>query len=407
MLVVLKGYPRLSETFIAQEILGLEHAGIELVIISLRHPTDTTRHAVHDEIKAQVVYLPEYIHRSPTRVLRGLVAALRMPGFTQAFKQFVADFSRDRTRNRIRRFAQAAVLASEWPDGAQWLHAHFIHTPASVTSYASAITGIPWTVSAHAKDIWTSPDWELKQKLADAKWAVTCTRFGHQHLQSLAANPPTIHLSYHGLNLTRFPPFDRAQSDQAGLVAESPIVILSVGRAVEKKGFDILLQALAMIPQSLHWQFVHIGGGTELLALKALAEQLNIESRITWLGAIDQAEVLANYQRADVFALACRVTADGDRDGLPNVLLEAASQGLSCISTRISGIPEFFDEENGILVEPEDPTMLAAALTKAIESPALRDRLGRAAQQKVRSTFDYHTSIEQLVGLFEQEWSSK
>ncbi len=186
----------------------------------------------------------------------------------------------------------------------------------------------------------------------------------------------------------------------------SPIVILSVGRAVEKKGFDILLRALAALPESLHWRFVHIGGGAELPPLKALAKQLLIENRITWLGAINQTEVLANYQSADVFALACRVTADGDRDGLPNVLLEAASQGLACISTRISGIPEFFDDENGLLVEPENPDMLATALIQAIESPELRDRLGEAAAIKVRSTFDYHTSIAQLVDLFEHQWKS-
>ncbi len=405
-MVVLKGYPRLSETFIAQELLGLEKAGFELAIISLRQPTDNTRHAVHDEIQAGVVYLPEYIHQSPLRVLRGLMASVRKPGFATACKQFLADFSRDRTRNRVRRFAQAAVLAAEWPEGGQWLHAHFIHTPASVAAYAGAIRGIPWTVSAHAKDIWTSPDWELRQKLGAARWAVTCTRFGHQHLQSLAADASIIHLSYHGLNLSRFPPFDRSESNNVGLVATSPIVILSVGRAVEKKGFDILLRALAALPESLHWRFVHIGGGAELPPLKALAKQLLIENRITWLGAINQTEVLTNYQSADLFALACRVTADGDRDGLPNVLLEAASQGLTCISTRISGIPEFFDDENGLLVEPENPDMLATALIQAIESPELRDRLGKAAAIKVRSTFDYHTSIAQLVDLFEHQWKS-
>ncbi len=405
MVVVLKGYPRLSETFIAQELLGLEKAGIELVIASLRHPTDSAHHAVHDEIQAGVIYLPEYIHQSPLRVLRGLIGSLRMPGFARACKQFSKDLARDRSRNRIRRFAQAAVLASEWPEGAQWLHAHFIHTPASVTAYTSIIKGIPWTVSAHAKDIWTSPDWELREKLRHAQWAVTCTRFGHQHLQSLAADASGVHLSYHGLDLSRFPPFDRAKSSNVGLDVDNPIVILSVGRAVEKKGFDILLRALAALHESLQWRFVHIGGGTELLKLQALAKQLLIEDRIAWLGAINQTEVLANYQKADVFALACRVTADGDRDGLPNVLLEAASQGMTCVSTKISGIPEFFDDHNGLIVDPEDPDRFAAALVQAIESPELRDQLGKMAQEKVRSAFDYHTSIAQLLGLFEQQWN--
>lgn len=406
LVVVVKGYPRLSETFIAQEILGLEKAGIDIAIVSLRHPTDLTTHAVNKEIKAAVTYLPEYIHRSPLRSLRGLFSSARLPGFTRAFRQFLADFIKDISRNRVRRFCQAAVLATEWPEDGQWLHAHFIHTPASVANYASIMRGIPWTVSAHAKDIWTSKDWELREKLASARWAVTCTQVGHQHLKSLAKDASSVHLSYHGLDLTRFPAFDRPVSNRDGMATDNPVVILSVGRAVEKKGFDILLAALALLPTSLCWRFVHIGGGAELPKLKVLARESQIDDRITWLGATDQKEVLANYQLADVFALACRITADGDRDGLPNVLLEAASQGLTCVSTRVSGIPEFFDDENGLLVEPEDAALLAAALEHAILSPALRNKLGKTAQAKIRSEFDYHNSINQLVELFDTEWQN-
>lgn len=406
LVVVVKGYPRLSETFIAQELLGLEKAGIDLAIVSLRHPTDLTHQAVNDEIKAPVTYLPEYIHRSPLRTLHGLISSARMPGFATAFRRFLSDFRKDVSRNRVRRFCQAAVLATEWPEGAQWLHAHFIHTPASVACYASIIRGIPWTVSAHAKDIWTSPDWELREKLTTARWAVTCTQVGHQHLQSLATDPSSIHLSYHGLDLSRFPAFDRPESNRDGKATDNPVVILSIGRAVEKKGFDILLAALSLLPTTLSWRFVHIGGGSELPKLQALSRQLQIDDRITWVGATDQKEVLANYQLADVFVLACRITADGDRDGLPNVLVEAASQGLACVSTRISGIPEFFNDDNGLLVEPEDSVMLATALEQAIESPTLRSRLGNAAEAKVRSEFDYHNSINQLVDLFDTQWRS-
>ena len=153
VVVVLKGYPRLSETFIAQELLGLERAGLEIFIVSLRQPTDSSRHAVHDEIQASVLYLPEYLHEAPLRVLRGMLASIRKTGFSLAFKEFFQDLRRDFTRNRIRRFGQAMVLVNEWPEGAMWLHAHFIHTPASVVDYASRLLDIPWTVSAHAKDI--------------------------------------------------------------------------------------------------------------------------------------------------------------------------------------------------------------------------------------------------------------
>src|SRR6185369_11636170 len=219
IVLVLKGYPRLSETFIAQEIHGLERAGLDLSLVSLRHPTDARRHPVHDEIRAPVRYLPEYLHDEPGRVIRGLWRSLRLPGFFAAVAAFLGDYARDRTRNRIRRFGQAAVLASEFPSDAGWLHAHFIHTPASVTSYASLMLRLPWSCSAHAKDIWTSPDWELAAKLSSARWVVTCTKAGFERLQALARPDGKLHLSHHGLDLLRFNSFggDRPLRDGGNL----------------------------------------------------------------------------------------------------------------------------------------------------------------------------------------------
>ncbi|MDZ4395352.1 glycosyltransferase family 4 protein [Cypionkella sp.] len=404
LVVVVKGYPRLSETFIAQELRGLELAGLDLVIVSLRHPTDKKRHAVHDEIAADLLYLPEYLHKEPLRVLRGLWAACRRPGFGATLRGWLSDLRRDPSRNRLRRFGQAAVLVAEWPKGGAWLHAHFIHTPASVADYAARIMQMGWTVSAHAKDIWTSPDWELSAKLNRVKWAVTCTEMGHKHLQSLADDPARVHLSYHGLNLDRFPPFTQSRPARDGSDPADPVQIVSVGRAVPKKGYDTLLYALALLPPDLHWRFSHLGGGGERENLQALAATLGIAGRIHWQGSVDQAEVLAAYRSSDLFALACRITADGDRDGLPNVLVEAASQGLACISTTISGIPELFRSgENGWLVPPDDAVALAAALKTAITAPGLRQQYGSAAAAKVRATLDYHHSVNQLVSLFAAE----
>ncbi|PTM98643.1 glycosyltransferase involved in cell wall biosynthesis [Mycoplana dimorpha] len=403
--VILKGYPRLSETFIAQELLGLERAGFELTLISMRHPTDRKRHPVHDEIRAPVHYLPEYLYQEPLRVVRGLVRSSRLPGFRAAWRAFLKDLRRDLTPNRIRRFGQAAVLCAEWPEGADWLHAHFIHTPASVARYASLMNGTPWTCSAHAKDIWTSPDWELEGKLSDTRWTVTCNQTGFDRLRGLANGKNHVHLSYHGLDLDRFGPFAGAHSLRDGSDPEDPVTILSVGRAVDKKGYDILLQALALLPAGVCWRFVHIGGGPNLEALKALADRLALAGRITWHGALDQHDCLEAYRRSDLFALACRITADGDRDGLPNVLVEASSQKLACVSTDISGIPELLkDGENGFVVPPEDPKALAGAIERLIRDPALRTRLGEAAERRVRAEFDHHVGIRQLTALFENEW---
>jgi glycosyltransferase involved in cell wall biosynthesis len=407
MVVVLKGYPRLSETFIAQELLGLEQSGFDLVIASLRRPTDTKRHPVHDAIRAPVWYLPEYLHEEPLRVFRALFAGLARPRFWPALRAFLNDLARDFTRNRFRRFGQGLVLAAELPKGAAWLHAHFIHTPAAATRYASLITGLPWTCSAHAKDIWTSPPSELAEKLASACWTVTCTASGFEHLKSLAAEPGRVHLSYHGLDLLRFAPFKDERANSDGSDPQRPVKILSVGRAVDKKGFDLLLQALALLPSDLHWRFEHVGGGELLPRLKSEADRLGIAGKVTWQGSLAQQEVLERYRAADLFVLACRIGADGDRDGLPNVLVEASSQRLASISTGISGVPELIrDGENGLLVPPENAAALAVSIERAIRDPALRARLGQAAEQRVRGAFDYHASVRQLTQLFAEAWQA-
>ena len=201
---ILKGYPRLSETFIAQEIHALERRGLSLFIYSLRRPADPAIHPVHREIAAPVTYLPEYLKDQPLRVLRGWWSARRMSGYRGARRTFLGNLLRDPTPNRVRRFGQACVLAAELPDGITRLHAHFLHTPASVTRYAAQIAGLPWSASAHAKDIWTTPDWELAEKLNDADWVVTCTAAGRARLGALAPSPDKVGLVYHGLDLSAF-----------------------------------------------------------------------------------------------------------------------------------------------------------------------------------------------------------
>jgi glycosyltransferase involved in cell wall biosynthesis len=408
ILVLLKGYPRLSETFIAQELLGLEKAGFELAIVAMRRPTDKKRHPVHDEIRATVDYLPEYLHEEPLRVLKAIWKIRKLPGFRPALKQLWQDLKRDVSRNRVRRFGQAAVLVAEWPQDARWLHVHFIHTPASVASYASQISGMPWTVSAHAKDIWTSKDWDLAEKLARADWAVTCTAVGYEKLNSLSGGRGNVNLSYHGLDLERFPHVDGERSERDGTDPTDPVRILSVGRAVKKKGYDTVLKALALLPTDLQWRFTHIGGGEELPGLKALATELGIADKIVWTGSMDQRHVLTHYREADLFTLACRITADGDRDGLPNVLVEAASQRLMAVSTTVSGISELFrNEENALLVGPDDAEALSGALSRAVTTPSLRHRLGAAAETRVRRDFDYHDSIRDLDRLFRSAWAQR
>jgi glycosyltransferase involved in cell wall biosynthesis len=399
--VVVKGWPRLSETFIAQELAGLEARGLRLAIWSLRAPTDARTHPLHASVRAPVHYLPEYLHHAPRRVLAGLGRSLRLPGFGRALRLWLRDLGRDRSRNRIRRFGQACVLAAELPAGTPALYAHFLHTPASVARYAAVMRGLPWAVSAHAKDIWTSPAWEKREKLADARagaaLAVTCTAVGAAHLQGLADRSDRVSLLYHGLDLRRFPPPPASRPARDG--RGEPVEILCVGRLVEKKGVDRLIEALALLPAGLSWRFTHLGGGGLQDRLAARAAELGISGRIRWAGPATQPEVIAAMRAADLFVLPSRTAADGDRDGLPNVLMEAASQRLPIIATPVAAIPEFVtDGVEGTLV-PDDPPALAAAIAALIADPARRMREAEAAHVRLQRDFGAAAGLDRLAAM--------
>ncbi|MEM6986025.1 MAG: glycosyltransferase family 4 protein, partial [Pseudomonadota bacterium] len=340
--------------------------------------------------------LPEYLHHEPLRVLKALINQFTRPAFWRLLPSFFSHLARDRTRNRVRRLGQAVVLADELVPSVERFYAHFLHTPSSVAWYAAQLVGKRWSASAHAKDIYTSPDWELREKLAALDWVATCTAFNHRHLQSLSPDPSRVHLVYHGLDFGRFEPAEPRD-------LEGPLQLISVGRAVPKKGYPVLLEALAALPPECPWQFVHIGGGPDLDALKAQAVSLGIDAQITWRGALPQEDVVAALRASDVFVLASQIVGDGDRDGLPNVLMEAQSQGVACLATDVSGIPELIEDGvTGRLVPPSDPPRLTAALLDLARDPDTRRALARAGQQRVRSEFDHEHTIGQLVDLFRQ-----
>ncbi|MCE8524902.1 glycosyltransferase family 4 protein [Ruegeria pomeroyi] len=394
--VVVKGWPRLSETFIAQELVALEEAGLDFDIWSLRHPTDVKRHPLHERLRAGVRYLPEYLWQEPERVWRARAVAQALPGYAEAYRVWRADLARDRTPNRIRRFGQACVMAAELPASTQGLYAHFLHTPASVARYAAIMRGLPWSFSAHAKDIWTSPDWEKAEKLSGAShgaaFGATCTGVGAAHLRGLADDPGRVDLVYHGLDLARFPD-PPARSPRA---ARAPLAMLSVGRLVEKKGFDRLIAAFGQLPPDLDWHWTHIGGGGDRAALATQAEALGIAERITWRGACDQPEVIAAMRAADLFVLPSRIAADGDRDGLPNVLMEAASQLLPILSTPVSAIPEFITDGTHGTLSDDAPEALARAITTLAADPDRAARMAAAARLRLLSEFTMAPGIAHL-----------
>ncbi len=407
--VVLKGYPRLSETFIAQELRALEARGHAFEIWSLRQPYDDRIHPIHEEITARRRYLPEYLYQEPVRVARAVLRMARRRAFWRAGRGWLRDLRRDFTANRVRRFGQAAVLAAELPAETRFIYAHFLHTPASVARYAAVMRGLGWGFSAHAKDIWTVPDWEKREKIADCAFGITCTASGAEHLSALnpagggngggkgghnargngAGSGAKIGLVYHGLDLRRLPPPPdiRPQSNR--------FTLLSVGRLVAKKGYGDLLEALSLLPEGLDWRFLHIGGGELKPGLETRARRLGLEDRIEWHGKRAQADVIAAMRSADLFVLPSKIADDGDRDGLPNVLMEAASQKLPILSTAISAIPEFIEHGvQGTLVPPGRPRALADAIMALAADPAGRAGMAEAAYRRLRDEFGMEAGIE-------------
>jgi glycosyltransferase involved in cell wall biosynthesis len=399
--IVVKGYPRLSETFIAQEILALEHRGLDLEIWSLRRPTDAAVHPMNRQIAAKVRYLPEYLYQAPVRVLRGLFWSMRRPGFGKLMRVFWRDLKRDFTANRGRRLGQAFVMARELRGSVRHLHVHYLHTPSSVVRYAALLTGRSWTYSAHAKDIWTTPDWEIREKLAAARWGVTCTAQGAARLKALASDPERVSLLYHGLDLSRFPAPPEGRPVRDGSNRNDPIRIVTIGRAVAKKGVDDLLSALAALPEGLHWRFAHVGGGPLLDDLKLRAKQAGIGRRCAFLGPKDQPYIVSLLREADLFVLPSKQARSGDQDGLPNVLMEAASQKLAIVASDFAGIPEFIrDGIEGQLVPTGDWGALSNAINLLSRDPERRAALGEAAFARLRDDFSMDGGIDRLEQRF-------
>jgi glycosyltransferase involved in cell wall biosynthesis len=398
--IVVKGYPRVSETFVAHEVAALERRGVALMIASLRRPYDALAHPVHAAVRAPVLYLPEYLRDAPARVLRGHVrAARRAPGrYVRALGAWIRDLARDPTPNRVRRFGQAGVLAAELPETVRHLHAHFLHTPASVTRYAARMRGLAWSVSAHAKDIWTTPEWELRAKLREARLTVACTAVGRDRLRGVVPDA-RVAAVHHGLDRTLFAPPGAMGSARDGRDPADPVRLLAVGRFQPKKGFDVLLEALAHVTR--HVALTLVGYGPLEATLRAQAEALGLGPRLTWAGPLDQLAVLARYRASDLFVLSPRIAADADRDGLPNVVVEALSQGLPVVATRVGGVVEAVEDGvHGRLVPPEDPRALAAAIDALAADPAARRRLGEAGVARVAREFDLAAGVDRLLALF-------
>ncbi len=418
---VLKGYPRLSELFIASEIWRLEQLGVAIRLYVCTPPEETTHHPVVDRVAAIPVRLPAVTSIKSASFTRWCLT--NVPAFTACVSSTARRHPRGFARSLAAALRQSwrartswrpkAIYAKEWllatalaaeldrAGDVSHLHAHFAHGTTTVTWLASLITGIPFSFTGHAKDIYReslNPAGLLARKARAAEFVVTCTGANVAHLRSVAPDAH-VELAYHGLN-----------ADFASLLADPPprttppmFTIVSVGRMVPKKGFDVLLRAVAELrDRGVSCELI-IGGepGSESRAIELLTGELGLTGCVETTGPQSQAQLLALYRRASVFVLACRVDEDGDRDGIPNVLVEAMAAGLPAVSTAVSGIPELIQSEvNGILVEPDQPSALADALMRLAKDPELASSLATEGTRTVKGCFDGDLLAKRLASLF-------
>lgn len=398
--VVVKGFPRLSETFIARELAGLEARGVFFSLHALRHPGPDAA-LVENTVQAVPQYLPEYLRDAPATVARAFAAAVRLPGFGRAWRAFRADLGSEFVAARVRRFGQACVLAQQMPSSVRHVYAHFAHSPASVSRYAALLRGIGFSISAHAKDIWTAPDWDLSRKIADASFVTVCNRAGHERLAALGAGAK-LKLIHHGVARSLLAAGAPAQVRNGGDAA-MPVRLIAVARAVEKKGLRRLLDALALLPHDLAFRLDHFGGGDLMAELKEKTRALGLVDRVTWHGARPHREIVAALDQADVFVLPAVIGSDGDRDGIPNAVMEAQARGLCVVASRVGGIDEVVrDGVSGRLVEAGDVSALAQALTAVARDPALRARLGAAALAQVARDCDAEAGYDAIAALLRE-----
>ncbi|MDW3177440.1 MAG: glycosyltransferase family 4 protein [Acidimicrobiia bacterium] len=381
--VVVKTFPKLSETFILEELLGLEREGLDLEVFSLQRPTDDRTHAQNAELRASVHYAP-----SSLRVVVGhhirLFASHPLGYIRTLAKSRVASGS-----ERRRAFAEAGWLGAEAERlGLSHLHVHFLNAPTTVAELAASATGLPFSVSAHAKDIYLTPEDELERKLDKASFAVTCTEHNQKYLSEITTR--SVQCVHHGVQLDLFAPKDE--------VPHKP-VLLAVGRLREKKGFDLLIEACSVLRQDgVAFECRIVGYGPEDRRLEQLIEERDLGDHASLLGACTRSEVIAQYEQASMLVQPCRITDDGDRDGIPNVLLEAMAMRLPVISTRVSGIPELIrHRDNGLLVEQEDVDGLVSAIRQVLDDAELGRSLGRAARATIENEFSSDRSAKRIA----------
>lgn len=378
---VLKVYPRFSETFVVTEILAREEAGDDLAIYALRPTTDQRFHPEIARVQAPVTWISRYPKGADLwqRVAAGVrhpVIAARLPGLLAE----LADLPGDEVGQGIE--LADAVLA----DGITHLHAHFASLAGRMAWVASRLTGVPYTLTTHAKDIYHSsvdPAW-LRRICADADRVIAISRFNENHLaRVLAGTGARVVLQYNALELDRFPYAPPAP-------AHSPLRVAAVGRLVEKKGFAQLIDAVALLAARGRRVDVRVAGSGELAGdLAARIRAHGLDDTVRLVGPQPQDQIRDLVEWADVFAAPCIPGDDGNIDGLPTVVLEAMALGTPVVATAVTGLPEVVENgRTGVLLAPHDVDGIADALAAFADGAHPAADYARNARALIEERFD-------------------
>ncbi len=399
---ILKGYPRISETFISNEVLLLEKLGFTMRLFPMRLPRESFSHASVKKIKAQVDYLPTDLYADFFRLLRPniFLAAKRPRNFKKALVTAATGISKGQESATLKHLLQAGFLTNTHlikDASIIQLHGHFAHSPTSVTFFAALLSGLPFSFTAHAKDIYTSQPEKLRKKITAAKFVITCTRHNAEYLQAIAGNCSTpIYCIYHGIDLKLFTHPVNQQKPR------EPYALLTVARLTEKKGLPTLYRALAGLREKgIKFHHTLIGDGDDREKILDLIASLDLTRQCQWLGTQTHDEVLQHFRASDLFVLSCEIAENGDRDGIPNVLVESLAMGVPALSTTVSAIPEILiDGQTGMTVPPSQPKQLAEAMLRILTDHSLRQRLIAGGQKLVQDHFDNSRLTQEMAGTF-------
>lgn len=393
---VLKMYPRFSETFIVSEILAREAAGEEIVIFSLRPPADARFHPELARVQAPVIQVGR--SSSPRRLWEAWGTAMADPVLAAGMSAHLHELIGAGVDDAEQAVA-VAMLARE--HGVTHLHAHFASMATTVARLAGLLTDLPYSFTAHAKDIFHRDvqDADLARKLRDADHAVTISEYNRRHLRHRFGDEITagLELVRNGLELERFPYRRRAD------LAEVP-VLLGVGRLVEKKGFDQLIDVVhALREEGRQVRAEIVGDGPLRDELAARIDELGLCQHVRLLGPRTQEEVRHLLEEADLFVAPFVIGADGNADGLPTVLLEAMATGIPCVAASVTAVGEvILDGRTGWLVPTGDTAALVGAVREALDPTT--DRLARtdAARELVTAEYGSATQAGRLRALAER-----